>query len=197
MTLHSKAKEHRTPQYYVQEMFYTRWSPRAMTGEEVSKEELLSLFEAARWAPSAFNEQPWRFIVAHTKEEREKFLHFLIEFNQEWCKNSAALVVIVSKKNFTHNNKENKTHEFDTGAAWMSLSLEGARRGLVVHGMSGILYDKIKQELVIPEDYEIHAMCVIGKYADASLLSEDMAKEEIPSQRKNMNDIVQWGTFTP
>ncbi len=189
MSFQSIAKKARKPEYEVLPLFYTRWSPRAMSGEVMTKEELLPLFEAARWAPSSYNNQPWRFIAAVGKEKGQ-FMNFLGDFNRQWCKNASALVVIVSSNLFDHNKKASITHSFDTGAAWMSLALEGARRGFVVHGMEGFDYEKVRTELKIPQTYTVEAMCAIGKPGKLSVLSPEMAKREVPSGRKKMNEFV-------
>lgn len=195
MKLHEIAHKTRKPAYPISDIFYTRWSPRAMTGETTSKEELLPLFEAARWAPSSYNGQPWRFVIATTSKERELFMSFLVEFNQQWCKNASALVVICSRKKFEHNEEENVCHTFDTGAAWCSLALEGARRGLVVHGMAGFDKEKARKALGIPPTYDVEAMCAIGKLADPTVLPADLVGREIPSQRKGVDEVVSWGKF--
>ncbi len=195
MSLQSTAKKFRKPKTDISPMFYTRWSPRSMTGEKLTKKELLPLFEAARWAPSAFNVQPWRFVVA-TGKKKDEFMKFLVEFNQKWCKNAAALVVIISRNNSEYKNKPNPTHSFDTGAAWMSVALEGARRGLVVHGMSGFDYKKVKRALKISNKFTIEAMFAVGKLAPANKLPPEIAKTEKPNQRRKMSEIVSWdGTF--
>ena len=193
MSLQSIAEENRKPTVPISPLIYTRWSPRKMSGEKMTKEELLPLFEAARWAPSSFNEQPWRFVVAVEEEDKKRFLDLMVEFNQKWSEKASAIVLILSKKNFTHNGNANKCHTFDTGAAWMALSLEGARRGYVVHGIAGFDYDKARQELQIPEDYEIEAMCSIGKFAEDLTVSPEMAEK--PSQRKELKEFVSWGDF--
>jgi len=195
MSFKSIAKNVRKPEYEIAPLFYTRWSPRAMSGEEMTKEELFPLFEAAKWAPSSYNNQPWRFIVALSKEEKERFMDFLVDFNKQWCTNASALVVILSSKVFEFNGQPSQTHSFDTGAAWGSLCLEGARRGLVVHGMQGFDYDKVKKVLNIGENYVVEAMCAIGKIGKKSALSKEMREKEIPSQRKSVHDIVSFGTF--
>ena len=195
MTLQSIAKKFRKPKANVSPLFYTRWSPRAMTGEKLTKSELKPLFEAARWAPSAFNVQPWRFVVA-TGKRKDVFMNFLVDFNKTWCKNAAALVVIVSRNNSEYKNKPNPTHSFDTGAAWASIALEGARRGLVVHGMSGFDYKKVKRVLKISNKFTVEAMFAVGKLAPASKLPAEIKKMEKPNQRKKMSEIVSWdGTF--
>lgn len=194
MSFQSQAKKVRKTVVPISNLFYTRWSPRAMSGI-MTKKELLPLFEAARWAPSSFNGQPWRFVVALSKKDRIKFMDFLVDFNKQWCKNAAALVVIISSNVFEYNGKPARTHTFDTGAAWMSLALEGARRGYVVHGMEGFYYDKVRKVLKIPEKYTIEAMCAIGKLGKTSILPPEMAKIEKPSQRKPLNQILSWGKF--
>lgn len=161
----------------------------------MTKEELMPLFEAARWAPSSFNNQPWRFVVALSKEDKEKFMDFLVDFNKQWCKNAAALVVIISSSVFDYNNQPSVTHSLDTGAAWMSLALEGARRGYVIHGMEGFDYDKVRKVLKIPQKYTIEAMCAIGKLAEPSVLPKEIAEKEKPSTRKPLTEIMSWGEF--
>ncbi len=188
MSLQSIAKKFRKPSQNVSPLFYTRWSPRAMKGKLTSK-ELKSLFEAARWAPSAFNVQPWRFIVA-TGKRKDVFMDFLVDFNKAWCKDATALVVIISRTKSEYKDKPNPTHSFDTGAAWVSLALEGARRGFVVHGMSGFDYTKARKVLKIPKKYKIEAMCAIGKLGPKSVLPENIAKTEKPNQRKKLHEIV-------
>ncbi|MGH7790937.1 MAG: nitroreductase family protein, partial [Thermodesulfobacteriota bacterium] len=117
---------YRKPEFDVDEIFLNRWSPRAMSGEEISEAELMSLFEAAKWAPSSFNNQPWRFLYSRRDSENwGLFFNLLAEFNQAWAKNASALIVIISRKTFDHNGKPSRTHSFDTGAAWQNLALQG------------------------------------------------------------------------
>ncbi len=190
MSLQSIAKKFRKPKADCSPLFYTRWSPRAMKGK-LTKKDLLPLFEAARWAPSAFNVQPWRFIVA-TGKKKDEFMDFLVDFNKEWCKNATALVVIISRNNSEYKNKPNPTHSFDTGAAWMSIALEGARRGFVVHGMSGFDYKKVKRVLKISNKFTIEAMFAVGRLGPKTVLPEAISKTETPNQRKKMSEIVSW-----
>ena len=192
MSLQSLAKKLRKPKADIHPMFFTRWSPRAMSCAKMSKKELLPLFEAARWAPSAFNVQPWRFIIASKQSDFDKFMSFLVPFNQSWCKNAAALVVIISRNKSDYKDKPNPTHSFDTGAAWVSIALEGARRGYVVHGMAGYDEKRVREELKIPNLFTIEAMCAIGKIAKPEVLPKEIAKSEKPNQRKKLKDIVNW-----
>ena len=127
----------RIADHSIEQMFLDRWSSRAMTGEAISVEDLLRLFEAARWAPSCANSQPWRFLCARAGTEHfPRFFDLLEDGNKSWCVRAGALLVILSKKTF-ENGKPSPTHSFDTGAAWMSLALQGLSQGLVVHGMAG------------------------------------------------------------
>ncbi|MFH1209459.1 MAG: nitroreductase family protein [archaeon] len=189
-------KNKRIPQYNVNKIFPKRWSPRAMSEEEITNEELMSLFEAARWAPSSYNNQPWRFIYAKKNTEHwKKFYNLMVEFNKQWAKNAAVLIVVLSKKNFTHNNQPSVTAQFDTGAAWQNLALQGSIMGLVVHGMQGFDYIKTKFELKIPEDYDVMAMIAVGKKGKKKDLPKELREKEIPSDRKKVSEFAFEGTF--
>lgn len=188
--------KYRIPTYPIQPLILNRWSPRAMSGEELTEQELFPLFEAARWAPSSFNGQPWRFLYAKRNTKYWKtFFNLLTEFNQSWCQNAAVLVVIIARKNFEHNNKPALTHQYDTGAAWQNLALEGSAQGLVVHGMEGFDYDKARQALKIPDDYAVLAMAAIGKPGKKEDLPAGLQEREIPSRRKPLKEIVFEGKF--
>jgi len=186
-----KEEIRRKADYPIQPWLLNRWSPRSMTGEEMTDAELFALFEAARWAPSSYNNQPWRLIYAkRNTPEWSVLFDLMVPFNQSWTKNAAALLVFVSKNNFDHNGKPCCTHSFDTGAAWMSLALEGSSRGYVVHGMQGFDYEKARKNLNIPEDHTVEAMAAIGKRAPKENLPEDLRKKEEPSLRRPMEEIV-------
>ena len=195
MKVSTEVKKIRKTGYKIDSLFINRWSPRSMSGEGLTDDELFSLFEAARWAPSSFNNQPWRFIFARKKIDKERFFSLLSEGNKPWNEKAAVLVVIVSKKTFDHNNQPSRTHSFDTGAAWENLALEGARRGLVVHGMQGFDYEKAKGVLKVPDDYEIEAMASIGKRGIKEDLPEKYQEMEKPSGRKAIKEIVMEGEF--
>jgi len=187
---------HRKPNFSFHPLILNRWSPRSMTGEEIGDEELMPLFEAARWAPSSYNNQPWRFIYAkRNTPEWKRLSDLMIEFNQSWTKNAAVIAVVISKNTFDKNNKPARTHTYDTGAAWMGLALEGTNRGLVVHGMEGFDYDKAKKDLEIPDDYTVEAMLAIGKKAPKENLPEELQKREFPSDRRPLDEIIMKGKF--
>lgn len=189
-------QHHRKADHPIHPLILNRWSPRAMTGESVSREEINSLFEAARWAPSSYNNQPWRFIYALRETPAfSSFIHFLVPFNREWAKQAALLGVIAAHKRFEAKNKPSITHAFDTGAAWENLCLEGTSRGLVVHGMEGFNYEEAQTHLAIPEEYEVLAMFAVGKRAEKETLSPDLQKKEIPGSRKKVEEFAMEGKW--
>ncbi|WP_306052335.1 nitroreductase family protein [Natronococcus wangiae] len=194
--LDEKVADHREPDHELDPLFVNRWSPRAMTGEPLEKEEFLPLFEAARWAPSAFNNQHWRFIYATREDEEwETFVDLLVEGNRTWATDAAVLAVIVSKTTLDHNDEPAPTHSFDTGAAWQNLALEGARRGLAVHGMAGFDYERAAEELDVPEEFAVEAMVAVGERAPPETLSDDLREREQPSDRKPLAEILHRGGF--
>jgi nitroreductase len=197
MQLDATARAHRKPEYPVDSIFPGRWSPRSMSGGHVEKETLMTLFEAARWAPSSSNNQPWRFCYAQRATDAwPRFLNLLTPNNQTWCEKAGALIVIVSKTTFDHNGKPSLTHSFDTGAAWMSLALQGSLLGLVVHGMAGFDYAAAQVTLELPDGYAVEAMCAVGRPAPAENLPEKLRERETPSQRKPVAEIAFEGRFS-
>lgn len=186
----------RKPDHPIHPLILNRWSPRAMTGEPLPEVEILSLFEAARWAPSCYNDQPWRFLYAKRETPHwPKFFNLLVDFNKQWCQKAALLGLVVSRKTFERNNKPSATHSLDAGAAWENLSLEGTSRGLVVHGMGGFDYEKARQDLKVPEEYEVLAMFAVGKRAPKESLPEELMKREAPADRKKIGEFVFEGEF--
>lgn len=191
-----KIEEIRQVNYPINPLILHRWSPRSMTGEPMSDDELFSLFEAGRWAPSSFNSQPWRILYAkRDTPEWELFFDLLVDANKAWCRNAAVLVVMVSRDTFEKNNKPSVTHSYDTGAAWMAIALEGSSRGYVVHGMSGFNFEKARQTLNIPEGYTVEAMAAIGKRAPKEELPPKIQEMEAPSSRKVLEEIIIHGKF--
>jgi len=181
--------------YKIEDIFLNRYSPRALSGEEISREELMTLFEASRWAPSSANLQPWRFIYAfRNTKEFENLFSFLAEGNQVWCKNASVLVVIVSAKNDRDGNFS-FTHSFDTGSAWENLALQASTMNLVAHGMAGFDRVKAKESLNVPDDFSVEAMFAIGKHGKIEDLPEKLRAREEPSDRKNLEEIVFEGSF--
>lgn len=192
----SMKKTDRKADYPIHDLILHRWSPRAMSGEAVSDQELMTLFEAARWAPSSYNGQPWHFVYAKKDTPHwQTLFDLMVSFNQGWAKNAGALVVIVSRTTFDFNNKPSKTHAFDTGSAWQNLALQGAAMDLVIHGMEGFSYSKAKEVLNIPDGYIVQAMFSVGKPAPVDVLEKELQEREAPSDRKKINEFVFEGSF--
>ena len=190
-----KGSDARNPEHPAGQIFVDRWSPRAMSGEALPDETLQILFEAARWAPSSMNNQPWRMLYAtRSGSYWPLFYDLLVDANKVWCVNAAALVVVISKTTFD-NGKPCRTHTYDTGAAWMSLALQGSMLGLVVHGMQGFDYDRARIDLQIPEEYQVEAMAAIGWPGQADQLPEQLQARELPSDRRSQQLSVCEGPF--
>lgn len=184
----NEVKQYRQADYDIDDMFLERWSPRSFQEKEVPQEDLMSVFEAARWAPSSMNMQPWRFIIARTEEDRERFHSFVMDGNLKWCEKAPVLALIVS-------DKEAATHAFDSGAAWGFLSLQARKKGLITHAMGGFYKDKAREVLGIPEEYDIQALVAIGYQDEKEKLTEDMQQREEPSPRRPVEESLMEGSF--
>lgn len=181
----------RVAAYPIQDVILNRWSARAMSGEAVSKEELISLFEAARWAPSSYNNQPWRFIYGFKGTPAwDRLFKLLVEFNQTWCAHGSVLILALSRTRFAYNNEPSRTHSFDTGAACENLAIQACEQGLVVHGLEGFDYDAARIEFKVPELYAIEAMFVIGKPGAISVLPPELQKREVMSDRNSIDTFA-------
>jgi nitroreductase len=191
-----KGSAARTSDHPIDSLFVDRWSPRAMSGEPISDAELFTLFEAARWAPSAGNTHPWRILYAHRDTEHwPVFFGLLVERNQMWCRNASVLLVFISRTTNEQTGKPLRTHTYDTGAAWENLALQGTLRGLVVHGMAGFDYARAKTELGVPDDFTVEAMAAIGKPGRIDDLPEDFRPRESPSARRPVSELVFEGKY--
>lgn len=182
----------------VHDLIRDRWSPRAFASKPVEPALLASLFEAARWAPSSSNEQPWAYLVA-TKDDTENFdktLSVLVDFNAGWAKNAPVLALAVSRLSFQSNNTVNRNAFYDTGAATALLSVEATARGLLVHQMAGFDPAKAKQVFEIPPDYEPIAAMAIGYPGDPNSLPEKLRDREVaPRTRKPLTAFVMSGRW--
>jgi nitroreductase len=188
-------RDFRKAEQVVSDIFINRWSPRAMSGDEIDETALLSLIEAARWAPSSNNNQPWRFLYARRSTPHwNTFFDLLAESNQIWAKNAAVLLVVISKTTFD-SGKPSRTHSYDTGAAWGSFALQGSLNGFVVHGMQGFDYDRAKEVLRVPDDFQVEAMIAVGKKGKKEDLPDYLQERESPSSRKNLAAIAMEGSF--
>lgn len=191
-----KAEDHRSADYPIEPLFFRRWSPRALSGESLSESELFTLFEAARWAPSSFNEQEWRFLYATRNSPHwQTFFDLLVEGNQAWCKNAAVLVVVLARKTFTRNEKPNRVHLYDAGSAWQNIALQATAMGIVAHGMQGFDYERARTELKVPDNFAVAAMIALGRPGKLEDLPEDIREREVPSGRRKVQESICEGPF--
>ncbi|GAJ28649.1 nitroreductase family protein [Acidomonas methanolica] len=177
-----------------------RWSPRAFEPVEISVTDLLGLLEAGRWAPSAYNSQPWRFLYARRgTPDWDRFLSWLIPFNQSWASNASAIVYIASHMVMTPPGGAepvpSPTHAFDAGAASAMIELQAAREGWATHPMSGFDGARARAGLELPEDYALHAAVAIGRQGKAEALPEGLRAREVPSDRVPLDTLVFEGRF--
>jgi nitroreductase len=183
----------------IHELLVERWSPYAFDSRPVTKADLCSLFEAARWAPSSFNEQPWSFIVASREDAGEfaRLLSCLEEGNQVWAKDAPVLALAVVNLKFALNNEDNRAAVHDLGLAVGNLLVEATARGLSIHQMIGMLPDKARQLYQIPEGSEAWTAIAIGYKVDSSKLPDILKARELrPRQRKPLTQFVfagKWG----
>lgn len=189
--------------YPIQELLAERWSPYAFDERSVAEADLRSLFEAARWAPSSYNEQPWRYIVA-TRDNPEQFqraLSCLVEGNQVWAKAAPVLALGVVSLRFARNAKDNRAAVHDLGLAAGNLLLEATARGLFVHQMIGILPDKAREIYGIPEGFEAWTAMAIGYRGDPTRLPDRLRERDLAArERKPLSEFVfggKWGSPSP
>lgn len=172
----------------IHDLIQARWSPRAFDADKsVSHEDLLALLEAARWAASCFNDQPWRFVVCDKNTDTDSWqqaLGILAERNQLWAKNAPVLMLSVAMANFNHNDKPNRWAMYDTGAACANLSLQATALGLIVHQMGGFDAEKAREIFHLPHDCTPMAMMAVGYQADAEILAEDFKATELAERSR-------------
>lgn len=182
-------------------IFLERWSARSFPAEPMPEEDLLTMFEAARWAQSASNNQPWRFSYAlRTEPNWQAYMEFLVEGNQAWAQNASALVVVASKLRTSPTDGSEprpiRTHSLDTGAAMQAFTLQATMLGYIAHPMAGIHADRIRAELGIrEEEYMVEAAIAVGRLAPREMLSERFRGREVQSQRKPLSEIAFKGSF--
>jgi nitroreductase len=196
MTTDLNISDFRQPEHAINPLILKRWSPRAFSGEALTEEELLALFEAAKWAPSNFNNQSWRFIYAKNNTPHwSKLFALLNAGNQSWVSKAAVLVLVISKQTYDYNGLPFQTGSFDTGAAWENLALEAASRDLVAHGLGGFDYDRARTEFNIPAEYRVEAMLALGRPGNKEDLPAKLQAGEFPSDRKKLSQIISEGEF--
>jgi len=187
----------------IHELLSSRWSPRAFENKPVETAKLRSLFEAARWAASSYNAQPWYFIVA-TKDDPANFkkvLNSFVEFNQSWATSAPVLAIAVAALKFENNGQPNRHAFHDVGQASANIALQATALGLQVHQMAGILPEKAREAFSIPEGYEAVSGIAIGYPGDAASLPDQLReRENAPRARKPLNSFVftgKWGEVSP
>jgi nitroreductase len=182
----------------IHDILLHRWSPRAFSDKPVSPEILHALFEAARWAPSSSNYQPWAYIVG-TRENRddfEKILSTLVEFNAAWAKNAPVLVMSVAQIKVSKDGSTNRHAFHDVGSATAQLTFEANARGLLVHQMAGFDPNKAREVFSIPPDWDAVAVMTVGYPGDPQTLSDKLRERELaPRTRKPLNEFVMTGTW--
>ena len=185
--------------YPIHELIKRRWSPRALSDRPVAPDTLRSLLEAARWAPSSNNEQPWSFIVATKEDEAEhdRLLSCLVEGNSLWAQRAPVLMVSLARMSFEDDGKLNRHAFHDVGQAVANLSVQATALGLVVHQMAGFHPDKVRELYGVPEQFEPVAAIALGYPGDPGSLPERLRKRELaPRERKSLTEFVfagRWG----
>ncbi len=183
--------------YDIHPVLKERWSPRIFDSKPVEEEKLKRIFEAARWAPSAFNEQPWRFIIGKKGSKSwDDIYETLIGFNQAWTKTADVLALVVGKTHSSNNGKPNATFEYDTGQSVAHLTFQTTSEGLFIHQMSGFSKEKAKEIFEIPDGFEPLTAFAIGYMGNVEDLNEDFQKmEKSPRERKQFDEFVFEGKF--
>ncbi|CQR46215.1 FMN reductase [NAD(P)H] [Paraliobacillus sp. PM-2] len=181
-------ENNRKADFPIDDQFIQRWSPRAFLDKEVPEELLFSALEAARWAPSSMNIQPWRFIIARTKEDRERFHSFIMDGNRVWCEQAPVLILFISEK-------KGGAHTFDTGTAFGFFALQAMENGLVTHPMGGFDKEKAREVLDIPDHYQLHAVVALGYQGDKTTLTPELQERETPSTRRPLQASIHEGKF--
>lgn len=189
--------------YPILDVIKRRWSPRAFGERMVEAQKLRQLFEAARWAASSYNEQPWRFIVATRDNEKEyaKALGCLLEANQAWARQAPVLILTASKKTFARNGKPNRVALHDLGLAMANLTLQATAMGLFTHQMAGVDLDKVRKTYKLPDDFEPQTACAVGYAGDPDTLPEPLKTAELEERtRLPQTELVfagAWGEPAP
>jgi nitroreductase len=176
----------------VNELIKNRWSPRAFDDKSVNKDILKSLFEAARWAPSCNNSQPWRFIIAqkHNGDEYNKALTCFNDRNQRWVKN-APVIGFVCAYQFMGEDKKNRTYFYDTGMAMAQFTLQALEHDLYIHQAGGVLLDEVREKYSVPEDVDVVCGFGLGYQGEADILPDELSERELqPRQRNPIDDFV-------
>ena len=190
----------RRPEHPIDPVFLARWSPRAFAPDTIGEDELLALFEAARWAPSSYNSQPARFVYGRRGTPAfDALLDLLNPFNRSWAQEAAALVFILSNSLMRPPGQDkdvpSRSHSFDAGAAWMSFALQAQMSGWYTHGMVGVDFDRAFADLDVPQGYRVECAVALGRLGDPAALPEGLRAREQPNDRQPLSAIAMEGRF--
>ncbi len=190
----------RTPDHPIAPLFLSRWSPRAYDASDLPVADLLTILEAGRWAPSAYNVQPWRFLYALRGDTNwQSFLSLLDPFNQRWAGEASALIFLLSDTvmpgDETRPMTHSKYHSFDAGAAWMQIALQATSFGYAAHAMAGLDFENASKVLDLPKRFNLEVGITIGRRAEAANLADDLKAREVPSGRRPLEQMAFAGPF--
>ena len=190
----------RTADHPIDPMFLQRWSPRAFASETLAEADLLTMLEAARWAPSSYNSQPWRFVYARRDTPHwNRFLDLLVPFNRSWAENASALVILVSNSVMrppgSDKDVPSHTHSLDAGTASGYFALQANKMGWYVHGMVGFDRERAFTELNVPVGYRVEAAYAVGRLGDPATLPDALREREHPNSRTSLAELAFEGSF--
>ena len=188
----------RHAEHDVDAMFIDRWSPRAFSDEAMREDDVLTLLEAAHWAPSSSNRQPWRFVWARRGEAGfAAIAGALNPSNRVWAEKAAALIVVASKATVMRGEEElaNGAHAFDSGTAWGHLALQAHMKGFATHAMGGFDGDALAAAVALPVNHVLHAVVAVGRRGDPSILPEAQRGRDVPNQRQPLGEVTRHGRF--
>ncbi|MDZ4312483.1 MAG: nitroreductase family protein [Cypionkella sp.] len=198
MTAHTTIHNPREADHPIHAQFTSRFSPRGFTPKALTEEEVLAVLEAARWAPSASNNQPWRFAYGLRGDAAfGKIADSLVPFNRSWAEKAAALIVVASRTTIEKDGADVPvpTHAFDAGAAWGYLALQAHHAGLIAHAMAGFDPKTLAENLKLPEGYVLHAVVAVGEHGNIENLPEVLQAREVPSNRFPLDKVAAHGKF--
>jgi nitroreductase len=190
----------RNSDHPIDPIFLERWSPRAFNAKAMTEADLFTVLEAARWAPSAYNYQPWRFVYALRGDAHwQDFLALLVPFNAGWARHASALIFVLSDRLMqSDDNSEpspSRSHSFDAGASWAQLALQAVRLGYQARGMAGIEFGRSQEHLNVPDRFRIEMAVAVGRSSDPARLPDELLKREHENQRRPVHEIAFPGSF--
>ncbi|BCG57685.1 nitroreductase family protein [Paenibacillus sp. URB8-2] len=193
--LSEEVEANRQADHPINPLFVNRWSPRSYSDRVVREEDLLTVLEAARWAPSARNGQPWRFVLAKTEEQLQTFRELIFPNNRLWADQAPVIIALASYK-LWDDGQPNRFHAFDSAAAWQALALQASLLGLSTRAIASFDQEKARTELNVPDDYDVHLLITLGYKGDPDSVHQDYRDLEKPNKRRPLNESIiegKWG----